>query len=170
LAAVVAATVPTISEPTVVELGPGTGVISDAIARRLRPAGGRQLAVELHPDLAAHLRHTRPWLQVLAGDAAQLTHLLSGCGVDQADAVVSALPWTLMSAATQQRILEQIHAVLVPGGGFTTIITLSAWPFPACRRFRHLVEQTFGSCVILGPIWHNLPPALVLTCTKAHHA
>ncbi|MEV1178711.1 methyltransferase domain-containing protein [Nonomuraea sp. NPDC049784] len=168
LARIAAAPVPVTDTPTVVELGPGAGVVSDAIARRL-PRGGRHIAVEIDPGMARHLRRTRPWLHVLDGDAARLRSLLNSCDVDRADAVISALPWTRMPAHVQQRILEEIHATLNPGCRLSTIITLSAWPFASCRRFRRLLEHTIGPITVLGPVWRNMPPALVLTCPKARH-
>ncbi|MGV9771000.1 class I SAM-dependent methyltransferase, partial [Streptosporangium sp. NPDC003464] len=94
LARALTAVVPTGGTPVVIELGPGTGPISEAIRRRLA-SGSRHLAVEIEPDLAAHLRRTRPWMETIQGDAADLGALLSEAGVERADAVVSTLPWSL---------------------------------------------------------------------------
>ncbi|WP_431921573.1 class I SAM-dependent methyltransferase [Nonomuraea jabiensis] len=163
-----ASVVPTTGTPTVVELGAGGGAISDAIATRIPPRG-RQLAVEINNDLVRHLSRSRPWLQVLGGDAAHLSQLLRQADVDQVDVVVSALPWTFLRAAHRQRILAELQAVLAPDGVMSTIITLTAWPTRACRTFRHQLPGAFGDIEVLGPVWAALPPAVVLTCRKPGH-
>ncbi|WP_188196708.1 class I SAM-dependent methyltransferase [Nonomuraea sp. SYSU D8015] len=168
LARLAASVVPTQGTPTVVELGAGGGAISDVIATRM-PSGGRQLAVEINNDLVRHLSRSRPWLQVLGGDAAQLTQLLGQAAVDRVDAVVSALPWTFLPAAHRQSILAELQAVLAPDGILSTIITLTAWPTRSCRVFRHQLASTFGHIEVLGPVWAALPPAVVLTCRKPSH-
>lgn len=99
----------------VVELGPGTGAISEAIRERLAP-GSRQLAVEIDPGMVAHLRRARPWLDVLQGDAARLGALLGERGVSRVDAVISTLPWTLFPNDAQEAILGEVGRVLRPTG------------------------------------------------------
>ncbi|MEU6720688.1 methyltransferase domain-containing protein [Nonomuraea sp. NPDC046802] len=168
LARLAADIVPTSGTPTVLELGPGTGVISDAIAARL-PAGGRHLALEIIPELVRHLNRSRPWLEVIRGDAAQLAQLLHQVDIDRVDTVVSSLPWTLLAAAHRRRILAEIQAVLAPDGVLSTIITLTAWPTRSCQAFRHQLASAFGDIEIRGPVWAALPPAVVLTCRKPNH-
>jgi phospholipid N-methyltransferase len=97
LAARLAAVVPRVGEPVVVELGPGTGSVTAAIEYRL--AGrGRHVAVEIDLVLAKHLRAEYPGVEVLVGDAATLEQLLAAHQVPPADAVVSGLPWSLINA------------------------------------------------------------------------
>jgi len=114
VAAELAAVVPKVGSPVVVELGPGTGSVTDAIGARL-PAGGRHLAVEVDGELVKHLRRTRPHVETLWGDAGDLKALLASAEVDRVDAVVCALPWSLIGEGKQREILDQIAAVLVPG-------------------------------------------------------
>ncbi|MBO3750550.1 methyltransferase domain-containing protein [Streptosporangiaceae bacterium NEAU-GS5] len=147
----------------VVELGPGGGHITDIIRDRM-PSGGRLVAVELNDDMVRHLERSRPWLELIAGDASDLVGLLADAGIKQADAIVSALPWTLLGHDSQRRILDQVLEVLAPDGRFTTITTLSAWPFPSCVEFRRMLREAFGQVKALGPVWANVPPAIVLSC------
>ncbi|MGP4104468.1 class I SAM-dependent methyltransferase [Nonomuraea sp. KM90] len=168
LAHVAADVVPTTGAPIVVELGAGSGAITDVIAARL-PPDGRLLAVEINHDLVRHLSRSRPWLQVLAGDAAGLTHLLRDAEVDRVDAIVSALPWTLLPAGHRRRILAEIGDVLAPDGIISTIATLTAWPTRSCRVFRRQLGSVFGDIQIRGPIWAAVPPAVVLNCRKPLH-
>ncbi|MFF3442041.1 class I SAM-dependent methyltransferase [Streptosporangium sp. NPDC002721] len=167
VARLVASIVPTTPGAVVVELGAGGGVISDAIRDRL-PPGGRQLAVEVNEGMVDHLRRSRPWLEVIPGDAGDLGKLLREAGLSHADAIVSSLPWTLFEDAQQKRILDEIAASLAPGGAFSTITTLTVMPFRRFRHFRGLMSSTFATVDTLGPIWRNVPPALVYAGVVAH--
>ncbi|MBB2914548.1 phospholipid N-methyltransferase [Streptosporangium becharense] len=166
VARLAASVVPDTPGAVVVELGAGGGVISDAISDRL-PPGGRQIAVELNDDMVHHLRGSRPWLEVIAGDAGDLGALLAKAGVTRADAIVSSLPWTLFDEAQQAHVLGEIASSLAPGGRFSTVTTLTVLPLPRFRRFRALLDRTFATVGTLGPVWHNVPPALVYTATLA---
>ncbi|MER5628344.1 methyltransferase domain-containing protein [Streptosporangium sp. NPDC002544] len=166
VARLAASVVPATPGAVVVELGAGGGVISDAIRDRL-PPGGRQLAVEVNESMVSHLRRSRPWLEVIAADAGDLGKLLRQAGLSHADAIVSSLPWTLFEEARQRRILEEISASLVPGGTFSTISTLTVLPLRRFRHFRGLMEDMFTPVETLGPIWLNVPPALVYTGVRA---
>jgi phosphatidylethanolamine/phosphatidyl-N-methylethanolamine N-methyltransferase len=166
VARLAASVVPSTKRALVVELGAGGGVISDAIRDRL-PPDGRQLAVELNDGMVRHLRHTRPWLEVIADDAGNLGKLLGRAGATQVDAVVSSLPWTLFDEQRQKHILDEVSAALAPGGRFSTIITLSAMPTRRFRQFRGLLGRTFATVDTMGPVWLNVPPALVFTASRS---
>ncbi|MDX3242786.1 class I SAM-dependent methyltransferase [Streptomyces sp. ME18-1-4] len=73
----------------VAELGPGTGVFTDAVLARLAP-GARVVTVELNPVLAARLSDTRrdTRLTVVQGSAAELAAAVG----EPVDAVVSGPP------------------------------------------------------------------------------
>ena len=165
LAEVLASVVPSGSARAVVELGPGSGVVSDAIGRRL-PADARHLAVEIDTDLAGHLRATRPRMEVVTGDAADLTKLLADSGLTEADAVVSGLPWTLFPDEQQRRILGQVADSLSAGGAFTTFGYLHARPMGSARRFRRLLHETFDEVIVSAAVWRNFPPAWVYICRR----
>ncbi|WP_344415061.1 class I SAM-dependent methyltransferase [Amycolatopsis minnesotensis] len=141
---------------TVVELGPGTGVFTDAVLRRLAP-GARLVAVEVNPRLAADLRARYAGLPVtvVEGSAEVLADHVDG----PIDAVVSGLPWTAMPGHLQRRVLGQITSVLRAEGRFTTFAySHTAWTPPA-RRFAASLRASFG-VLERGPlVWPNLPPA-----------
>jgi phosphatidylethanolamine/phosphatidyl-N-methylethanolamine N-methyltransferase len=157
--------VPRTHVSTVVELGAGTGAVSDAIGRRLAP-GSRHLAIEIDPPLAERLRARRPDLEVVVGDASDLWDILRERGVDRVDAVVSGLPWSLFPAATQERILGAVAQVLAPGAGFATFAYLHALPLAGARGLRRLLDGTFDEVIASASVWRNLPPALTYTCRR----
>jgi phosphatidylethanolamine/phosphatidyl-N-methylethanolamine N-methyltransferase len=144
----------------VVELGPGTGAITDAILPRMAP-NARLVLVELNPALATRMaaRYPDPRVRVVQGSAADLIELVAPGTVD---VVVSGLPWTVMPTAVQGRILRAVDEVLRPDGQFTTFAYLHAARTPLARQFLGQLAGLFGSLERGGAVWSNLPPARVL--------
>ncbi len=64
-------------DEVVIELGAGTGVISQALLDSGLPAE-RLFVVEIVPDMAAHLRRVLPGVNVIEGDARSLPALIPG--------------------------------------------------------------------------------------------
>ncbi|MFE7410026.1 class I SAM-dependent methyltransferase [Streptomyces laurentii] len=161
---------------TVVELGPGTGVFTDAVLDRLGP-GARLVAVELNPVLAARLSAGRrdPRLTVVQGSAADLAALMAGLAagatadgkaagtacLGPVDAVVSGLPWTVMPRELRGRALDAVSDVLAPGGRFTTFAYLHAAWTPPARHFTAELARRFARVERSPVVWPNLPPAFV---------
>jgi phospholipid N-methyltransferase len=165
LAAQMAAVVPRVGEPVVVELGPGTGSVTTAIEHRL--AGrGRHVAVEIDPVLAEHLRVEFPDVEVLVGDAAELERLLADHDVPVADAVLCGLPWSLISAGAQRAIVEATARALRPEGSFATLAYVHALPLSPARRFRALLGEVFDEVLRTRTVWRNLPPAVAYVCRR----
>lgn len=165
LARDMARVVPSTGNPVVVEIGPGTGALSPAVAARL-PEGGRHLAIELDEGMVGYLQNSVPWLEVIQGDAAELEELLRGAGVDRVDAVISGLPWAIFSAADQQDVLRQVGRVLAPQGALTTFAYVHALGMSGARGFRHRLGEAFDEVLTTRTVWRNLPPALSYVCRR----
>jgi phosphatidylethanolamine/phosphatidyl-N-methylethanolamine N-methyltransferase len=165
LAAVLSSIVPRTGTPTVVELGPGTGAVSAVIAQRL-PAGSRHLAVELDGDMVAYLQRTRPELEVVQGDARNLSALLAERGVEHADAVICGLPWALFDDATQQAVLRELSRAIGDTGAFTTFAYLHGMTLGAARQFRRTLRGSFEEVLVSATVWRNVPPAFVYVCRR----
>lgn len=146
------------SAGVVVELGPGTGAITDAIIERL-DARARLIVVEVNRALADELAiryHGLP-VEVIHGSAANLRRLVPS----PVDAVVSGLPWSVMPAYQRQRVLNAVAAVLPPAGRFSTFAYLhAAWSPPAHHLAREL-DRRFAVVQRSGIVWPNVPPAFV---------
>ena len=164
LAAGVAAVVPADRPVTVVELGAGTGALTTAIAARLAP-GSRFVAIELDPELAAHVRTVRPDVEVVEGDAVDLVAILAGLGIDRVDVVVSSLPWTFLPAAVRRDLLTDIAGLLAPDGVFTLIRVLVALP-SRVRLLRDDLDGAFADVREDPPVWRNLPPAALVSARR----
>lgn len=151
--------------PTVVELGAGTGRVTDALAARL--AGrGRHVAIELNPELARRLAARHPGVIVVCADAGRLPEVLREQGIDRVDAVSSLLPWVAWNAP----IADLAAAVLTPTGTFTQVTLLPTTWMPPARRQERAVRARFAGVAVSPPVWANLPPARVLVARRPRPA
>ena len=147
----------------VVELGPGTGVITREIVQRL-PESGRLLAIELDAALCAHLLEMFPDVDICHDSASRLGEILAEKRVGAVDAVVSGLPWALFPEELQRAILDGVLESLVPGGWFVTFAYIQGVALPAGKRFRRLLRSRFSEVSTSRVVWRNLPPAFVYRC------
>src|ERR1700722_56884 len=115
LAAAVAMTIPHQGDPIVVELGPGTGVFTEAIQNRLGTRG-RHIAVELNPRLAALIAARHPRVDVVPASAERLPQILDDRGIAHADLVISGLPWVSLPAPIGEATLDAVTTTLAGGG------------------------------------------------------
>ncbi|GAA2533874.1 methyltransferase [Winogradskya humida] len=161
----VIAPVPSSGDPVVVELGPGTGSFTRMIQSQL--AGrGRHIAVDVNERFTALLGDRFPGVDVLTADARHLPATLAGLGLENADVIVSGLPWAAFRRPLQREVLDAVVASLSPGGAFTTFAYVHArWTSPA-RHFRRALEERFDEVVVGRTVWANLPPALVYHCRR----
>jgi len=145
----------------VVELGPGTGVVTRELLRRL-PADGRLYAFEIDPAFVDHLRATidDPRLVVVAESAERLDAVLAARGAVPVDAVFSEVPFANMPEPLRCSILAACRSVLRDGG---SIVVLQYLPFLA----RRLLRALFPHVRIAAYVPANVPPAFILSASSA---
>jgi phosphatidylethanolamine/phosphatidyl-N-methylethanolamine N-methyltransferase len=91
---------PTSGKP-VLELGPGTGVITKAILER-GIAPEKLFAVEYAPEFVAHLKGRFPAINLIQGDAFNLDDTLGDNAGLEFDSIVSGVP--LLNFPVEQRV------------------------------------------------------------------
>jgi phosphatidylethanolamine/phosphatidyl-N-methylethanolamine N-methyltransferase len=142
----------------VVELGAGTGVITEALLHHgVSPS--QLLVVEMNATLHGILRHRFPQAQVLCADARHVSELAQRTGVlapAGADAILSSLGLLAMPPSLQHDIVAAAFAVLRPGGVFVQYTY--GWRSPLDDKVR---RQLGLRCTRVGMVWRNLPPAQV---------
>src|SRR5271156_1699659 len=117
LAAAMARWLPSDPESFVLELGPGTGAVTEALIQRgLREE--KLVAIERNPKMARLLREKFPRAHIITGDAWKLDDLLRRRRepVEKVGAVISSLPLLNFPPAEAERLAEKIRAVLEPRG------------------------------------------------------
>ena len=157
-----------------VELGSGTGAITQEILRRL-PPDSRLFALEINHYFVRHLRTCchDPRLTVLHADASDLLSQLAAHNAGTVDVVISSLGLTSMTSEHRAGIVRQAEACLAPAGvmmQFQYLTSLTPVPDLPNRQLRRFQEGEFlrryFRSVSAKPVFLNLPPALVFTCRK----
>lgn len=144
----------------VLELGPGTGAITQVIQDCL-PATSHCLGLELNKRFVRDLHHRFPTFDFVEAAAQEFdfsTYLPAGEGFD---AIISGLPWTAFPEDLQRSILNHVLPHLAPGGRF---VTFAYWGFhhlPGGRRFKELLKGQDGTLTVTEIEWRNVPPAFV---------
>ena len=142
----------------IVELGAGTGAITEQIVRRLR-AHTTLIAIERDGDFVEVLRRRfggHKNVEIVQADAADLDRLLEARGIGQVDAFVSGLPTPSLPAAARDRMLASVNRFLVEGGIFSNITEIPFWYGKFYRRF---FKDVSFELVML-----NIPPGGVYHC------
>ena len=136
----------------VIELGPGTGPVTEALVQRgIDPK--RLVLVEFDADFARLLRTRYPEATVVQGDAYRLKRLLSETVREPAAAMVSGLPLVTKPLRTRLRLMSDALALLAPGAPFIQFTYAPVAPIP--RGLAGIKSESSET------IWLNLPPARV---------
>lgn len=145
---------PSNSESYVLELGPGTGAVTDALIKRgLRE--DRLVAIERNPKMARLLRDKFPRAQIINGDAWHLDHLLRSRRepIESVGAVISSLPLLNFPHAEAEALTQKIRAVLEPDGNWVQYsYHLGRNQIRGAASFRLRATKI---------VWLNFPPARV---------
>ena len=153
------------SAGVIVELGPGTGVITREIVRKM-PENSKLIAIELDETLCKLLRQQFPEIIVCNDTAAGIGEILERYSLPNPDVVISGLPWANFTPKLQRSILSSVADHIAPGGYFATFAYLQGLMFPTGQRFRKLLGELFSDVQTSPVIWKNLPPAFVYRCRK----
>lgn len=145
----------------VVELGAGTGNVTDALLQAGVPAD-RLVAVELDPGLAGVLQRRFPQIRVVVGNAGDLSRILRAEGVGRISTVVSCLPLVSLPSSLVRQIVTESFAMLVPDGRLVQFTYGLTSPIPL-RHFRPLRLEGRRT----RRVWQNVPPASVWTYRRA---
>lgn len=149
------------SEPRVIaEYGPGEGVHSREIARRMSP-DSQLILFELDPDLSRDLERqfgSDPRVHVINGDAARLPDELARLGVDACDYIVSGIPFSILEIEKKRALLKKTYDALLPGGSFI-IYQVTNELRQHATLFQHAESEYF---------LQNIPPMFITVFEKAH--
>ena len=146
------------SNGPVVELGPGTGPVTEALVQAgVSPS--RLVLVEFNPSFCRILRSRYPDATLVQGDAYSMRRLLETLLLQPAAAVVSGLPLVTKPIRQRLRLIRDAFDLMVPGAPFVQFTYSVAAPLP---------KQIGGFSVEASErIWMNIPPARVWVYRKA---
>lgn len=159
----------------ILEVGPGTGVVTAHIARSMRP-NDHLTIVELNDEFAKHLQEqleSASVFQAVRGRTELVHDSVENILDDRPfDLIISGLPLNNFSVELVSRLLTKMQRLLAPGG------VLSFFEYIAIRRMKAVVspradrERLRGIGAILGSLFRvseirrdmvllNVPPAWV---------
>jgi phosphatidylethanolamine/phosphatidyl-N-methylethanolamine N-methyltransferase len=159
LGAAMARWLPRNPESFVLELGPGTGAVTDALLK----AGLREdrlVGIEKNPNLAKLLRKRFHQAHIITGDAWDLDTLLAEMSwpVEAVGAVISSLPLLNFPKEQADQLAQKIRAVLEPRGRWVQYSYHITKDRSRGGDDFHLIASKV--------VWFNLPPARVSVYQK----
>ena len=151
------------SQPRVIaEYGPGEGVHSREIARRMS-SDSHLLLFELDAALSHNLEHQFAGdrrVHVMHGDAARLPQELKRLGFTCCDYILSGIPFSILKIDKKRALLRKTHDSLAPGGSFIIYQVTNELKQHA-KLFEHVESEYF---------LQNIPPMFITVFHKAQSA
>jgi phospholipid N-methyltransferase len=144
----------------IAEYGPGEGVHSREIARRMR-ADCQLLLFELDPAFSRDLRRQFKWdprVQVVNDNAARLPAELDRRGIGSCDYIVSGIPFSILQIDKKRALLQQTHEALAPGGRFIIYQVTNE-----LKQHAKIFERTESEYFL-----QNIPPMFITVFEKAN--
>ena len=142
----------------VIELGPGTGPVTEALVRR-GIAQDRLVLVEYNPDFCHLLKRRFPKAAIVQGDAYEIQETLADVLTEPAAAVVSSLPLFTKPLPVRLDLLHEAQDLMQPGAPFVQFTYAVVPPIPKNPR-RYTATPS-------NRVWLNLPPARVWVYRRA---
>lgn len=133
-----------------VEYGPGVGPFCRPVLARLRPDASL-IVIDTNPLYIDYLRATitDPRFTAVLGSAAEVEAIIRAHGHEQADYVLSGLPFSTLPTGVGEAIAAATHRVLRPGGAFL-VYQFSARARMFMARHFARIESAFEA--------RNIPP------------
>ena len=131
------------------EVGPGTGVVTRAIlARGVKPEN--LYSIEYSPDFVRHLKAQFPGVNIIQGDAFDLDATLGERRGMVFDSVVSGVPLLNFPVAQRIRYVEDLLGRIPPGRPIMQLTYGPLSPVPAGRGNYKVEHYDF--------VLRNIPP------------
>ena len=149
------------TQPRVIaEYGPGEGVHSREIARRMSP-DSTLILFELDSDLSRDLERQfgdDPRVHVINGDCAQLPEELERLGIDHCDYIVSGIPFSILEINKKRELLRKTYEAIRPGGAFIIYQVTNE-----LRQHATLFQRATSEYFL-----QNIPPMFITVFQKAN--
>jgi len=142
----------------IAEYGPGEGVHSREIARRMS-ADSQLLLFELDPAFSRDLQRQfadDPRVHVINGDAAKLPEELKRRGIPKCDYILSGIPFSILPIKKKRALLEKTYEALADGGRFIIYQVTNE-----LRQHATIFEQAESQYVL-----QNIPPMFITVFHK----
>ncbi|HEV2288697.1 MAG TPA: methyltransferase domain-containing protein [Candidatus Acidoferrales bacterium] len=155
----------------VLELGAGTGAITQSLLNAL-PSSSTLIVFEINLRFWRHLKRSfrDPRLVLINANVANMDAELKQRGYERVDAVVSSLGLGFMSEDQRQTIFQRLMPFVHEDTILTQYQYIHGLQFANGRLRRLSLRPTLSRyfrSVQSKIVWRNLPPACVFTCKMA---
>jgi phosphatidylethanolamine/phosphatidyl-N-methylethanolamine N-methyltransferase len=140
----------------IIELGPGTGPVTEALLER-GIAQERLILVEYDASFCKLLARRFPKTRIVQGDAYRLAETLRPVLTEPAACIVSSLPLLTRPERGRLNLLRDAFELMRPNGTFVQFTYGLTSPVPLTSRLSGLRFRADVS----HSVWLNLPPARV---------
>lgn len=144
----------------IAEYGPGEGVHTRKLLRRMRP-DAQLLVFELDRAFSRDLEKQfadDPRVHVIHGDAASLPNELAQRGIPQCDYIISGIPFSILKIDKKIPLLQKTYDALAPGGAFIIYQVTNELKQHASPIFDESESEYF---------LQNIPPMFITVFRKA---
>ena len=141
-----------------VEYGPGVGTFTEHVLQRMAP-DATLIAIDTNADFTRYLRRkfADNRLFAITGSAADVRQIIADCGFEDADYILSGLPFSTLPPGIGPKIAEQTAEALRPGGAFLV--------YQFSPKVREFLTPYFDR-IDRGFEWVNIPPAQLFWAWK----
>ena len=150
---------------SVMELGPGTGALTDQIRHILSHDAG-YIGIELEPRFVGLLCERFPNLRFEQDTVTRAFQVHAESGTPPVKAVISGLSISTMPIPVIDEVIGNLDRLLRPGSVFRMFQYIHAYYLPSAIRFRRRMAPLFSNYQCDAVVIRNLPPAFVLTWTR----
>jgi phospholipid N-methyltransferase len=141
-----------------VEYGPGVGTFTERVLEKMAP-DAVLLTIDTNADFTAYLngkiRDSR--LRAVTGSAADVREIMEGFGFNEADYILSGLPFSTLPPGVGPKIVEKTAEALRPGGAFLV--------YQFSPKVHDFIAPYFDR-IDRGFEWRNVPPAQLFWAWK----
>ncbi len=143
----------------IMELGPGTGGTTKGILKYMAD-DAQLMSVEINQKFIDHMENTidDERLTISNKGAQNLVEIMDQYGWDNADVIISGIPFTTLPKGMDTAIMQSIHDALKPGGIFLA--------YQLRDHVSNLAEPLFGPYCYKKVEYKNIPPMRIYTWIK----
>ena len=146
------------SFPLVIECGPGEGVMTKAILKRLSPEG-KMLVIESNLQFTNILREIHDSrLLITEGRAQDMVGYAGNYEMNQTDVILASIPFSFLKPLERRQFVRNAYELLAPEG----ILIIFHQYSPLMYR---LIRNIFGNAKLMFET-RNLPPCFIMVARK----
>ena len=150
----------------IIELGVGTGAITRHI-QELIPNKRSYLGIELDPRLVRSLHHKYPELNIVCGNASEMSRIHKESGLGKVGYVLCCLPFVTLPGEVAKEVLAEVEKFMDEGCIFRAFQYAHGYYSPAALKLREFMRSRYGKSHRSKLVVKNVPPAYTLSWSSA---